>query len=253
MERKDWWQTIFQEDYLTLYQNELSPQRTVRETDFILSHVPLPRKARVLDIPCGNGRHAIEFARRGYEVTGIDLSSVFLEQARAEAEKRHVSITFIHGDMRMPLSCEPVDLVVNVFTSFGYFKRLRENERVLKMMAGALKPGGYFFIDTANKSHLLTRVHQSQNISPQPIKLPDGSLLTTHERITRSSRWVVDVTHKKMGRTWTYHADVKLFSEAELTALLAQYGLRVIKTWGNFRGDALTDQSPRMILLAKKQ
>jgi ABC-type lipoprotein export system ATPase subunit/SAM-dependent methyltransferase len=122
--------------------------RTLREVNGVLSLLEnSQRKITILDIPCGWGRHAFEFARRGIEVIGMDLCEDFLNDGRSSAASTDgLSITFKTGDMRnIPLNSESVDVVVNLWTSFGYFSD-EENKRVLQEFSRVLKPGGQLII-----------------------------------------------------------------------------------------------------------
>jgi SAM-dependent methyltransferase len=114
----------------------------------VLKHIPNP-PAKVLDLACGRGRHAISLAEKGFTVTGIDLSASALEHARKNAIARRVNINFIRADIRDPIN-GTFDAVINCFTSFGYFKDVNENLLVLENVVSALAPCGVFVIDFLN-------------------------------------------------------------------------------------------------------
>src|SRR5579859_5025306 len=95
-----WYKAFFGEDYLRIYEPVLSPERTVREVDGIVDLLALPQGSSILDLCCGHGRHAIPLARRGYQVTGQDLSEVFLREAETEAQAQGAHVHWIQGDMR---------------------------------------------------------------------------------------------------------------------------------------------------------
>src|SRR5437016_12854634 len=116
----DWWRTWFGPRYLELYDETLT-ERTPAEIDRLEALLQLHPPRRILDLPCGQGRHAIELARRGYEVTGVDLSPYMLAVAKERAEANGVGVRWLAGDMREPLPGEVFDLVLNLFTSLGYF------------------------------------------------------------------------------------------------------------------------------------
>lgn len=112
-----------------------------REVESILRLLRLRPRARILDVPCGYGRHAVELARRGFQVTGVDISPKLLAQAREAARTRGVAAEFRRGDMRRLRYRQRFDAVLNLFTSFGYFGD-REDLEVLKGFRRALRPGG---------------------------------------------------------------------------------------------------------------
>src|SRR5438132_4677071 len=116
----DWWRFWFGPGYLALYDDTLR-ERTPIEIDQLEALLRLRPRLRILDLPCGQGRHAIELARRGYDVTGVDLSPYLLGVAKARAEAAGVGVRWLEGDMRRPVGGGPFDLVLNLFTSLGYF------------------------------------------------------------------------------------------------------------------------------------
>src|SRR5690348_2401912 len=99
MSEQPWYKTFFGEDYLRIY-DFLTPERTVREVEGIVGLLRLPEGSSILDLCCGHGRHAVELAKRGYRVTGQDLSEVFLQHARAAVEAEGVDVQWVESDMR---------------------------------------------------------------------------------------------------------------------------------------------------------
>src|SRR2546428_7126227 len=116
----DWWQTGFGPSYLALYDDFLA-ERTPVEVDQIEALLQLHPPRRILDLPCGQGRHAIELARRGYDVTGADLSPFLLNIADKRARAARVGVRWLTGDMRQVIAGERFAVVLNLFTSLGYF------------------------------------------------------------------------------------------------------------------------------------
>ena len=141
-----WYEEFFGEDYVRFHLRggEWLEERTGPQCDFVVSALELQPGARVLDLCCGQGRHSVELAQRGYNVTGFDLSEYLLGLARTKAEKLGVEVEFVRGDMReLPWESE-FDAVVNLWTAFGYLESDEEDERVLRSVGAALRPGGQF-------------------------------------------------------------------------------------------------------------
>src|SRR2546427_7544835 len=116
----DWWRTWFGPGYLALYDDTLR-ERTPVEIDRLEPLLRLRPPLRILDLPCGQGRHAIELARRAYDVTGVDLSPYLIRVAKARAETAGDAVRWLEGDMRRPGSGATFDLVLNPFPRFGSF------------------------------------------------------------------------------------------------------------------------------------
>jgi SAM-dependent methyltransferase len=151
---KPWFEEVFDEDYLRTLPF-MTAQQTLRETAFIKDALSAPAEGEVLDIACGYGRHAIEFGQRGYRVTGLDLSLPLLIRAADEAQRRNLSVNFVHADMREMAYDSQFDAAYCVLTSFGYFDE-ETNLRVASSICRAIKPGGRFLVDTINRDYIVS-------------------------------------------------------------------------------------------------
>ena len=129
-----------------------APEQTLREVEFIERSLELPAGAKVLDVGCGYGRHAIELVSRGLNITGLDLSLPLLIRAADEAQRRALSVNFVHADMREMVFEDQFDGAYSMLTSFGYFDE-EANLRVLEGIARALRPGGRFLLDVLTLDH----------------------------------------------------------------------------------------------------
>ena len=149
---RPWWETFFGPDYLKQYEH--ARVRTAEEVDGIEKILHLRKGGRVLDLACGAGRHSIELAKRGYAVTGYDLSEDLLHQARVDAKRAKVKASFVRGDMRGLRFRGAFDAVINMFSSFGYFESVEDDRKVLEGVARALKPRGKFLLERFNRESL---------------------------------------------------------------------------------------------------
>lgn len=152
-QNKEWWARIFNDDYVSTI-----PKATVRgdqrKVSFIEKSLALPDNALVLDLACGNGRHSVGMAKKGYRMVGIDLSLPMLAQAAELAQEENQNINFIHGDMRDLSFDKTFDAIFCMGTSFGYFDD-EANAGVVQGVFRALKPGGSFLLETANRDHVV--------------------------------------------------------------------------------------------------
>jgi len=255
--RKPWYETLFRRDYYDyffvggprgIFPPEQYAKLTDAQVDFVVRVLELADGARVLDLCCGHGRHAVRLAQRGYRVTGLDISAYHLRLAASAAREAGVEAAWVHGDMReIPRAAGRFDAVINMFTAFGYFDDEEENQRVLDGVARSLRKGGRFLIDTLNHDYLM-RVFRERDWQSRP----DGSLTLERRRY--------DVRTGRIANEWTYVAadgkrrqhrfSHRVYTYLELVEMLSKAGLGVVRSWGNFDGSELTMESPRMIVLA---
>jgi SAM-dependent methyltransferase len=240
----EWFEEFFSHEYLRFDRHE----ETVGEVEFLEEVLDLEPGARILDLCCGYGRHAIELAARGYTVTGYDLSPVLLGKAWSDAMARNVTVQWIRGDMRDLDERETSHAVINMFTSFGYFQEETENFDVLKRVARALLPGGRFLIETVNRDFLV------RHFLPQEWFRVDDDLWVLEKRSFDlvAGRSDVEVTVIENGVEKRFCHSVRVYSFTELQLLFASVGLITQGVWGGFIGEDYTWDASRMIVLAKK-
>ena len=231
-------------DYLALGQ----PEQTRQQVEFIVDNLALESGSAILDLACGRGRVAVELARRGFAVTGLDLSPRSLELAREVAHDAGVHIELIRRDMRQLQAEEAFDAVINVFTSFGYFEREDDDRLVLDTIARALVPGGRFLIDTINPMALARRFQERDWR-----QFDDGTVMLQQRSYDHLSG--------RIGATWTFlrtdgsrselRHSLRAYTAAELVTMLERAGLHLKDAWGGFQGGVL-GEGPRTILLTGK-
>jgi 2-polyprenyl-3-methyl-5-hydroxy-6-metoxy-1,4-benzoquinol methylase len=147
---KQWYETLF-ENYGLKYDNESFTQGTLGECDFIENEITFDNKTRILDIGCGTGRHSLELAKRGYRVTGVDLSESQLKRAREKAAEQHIEIDFRQCDARQLSFNQEFDLAIMLCEgAFPLMETDEMNFQILQNAAKALKPGGKLIFTTLN-------------------------------------------------------------------------------------------------------
>jgi SAM-dependent methyltransferase len=245
----DWYDGFFEtDDWLDRLALPIPAERTEREAAFIRDQLALSPGARVLDLCCGHGRIALELARRGHRVTGLDLSERSLAHAREAAGREGLELEWIHADMR-EVPEGPFDAIVNVFTAFGYFEEEAENQRVLDGVARALRPGGRFLIDVINPLTLARRYRDSDWE-----ELDDGVLFLQRHRWDflggrNEAHW--SFVHPD-GRRGELHHSLRMYAPHELRAMLERAGLEVTGAWGDWEGGELSLDGFRLILRAER-
>jgi len=241
------WNSYFDEWYLRLFEAVFSPDRTAREVAGVIALLDLQPGARILDLCCGQGRHAVLLARAGYHVTGLDRSTYLLEQAQRATVDAQVEIHWVRGDMRwLPWHGE-FDACINLFTAFGYFEEEAQNQQVLQEVQHALRPGGVFFLDLSNHDHrLLSMCPRVWHRQKRAIVLEEN------EFDPRSSRFKTTFTWVEEGRTHSLSHSVRSYTAPELVAILQAAGLVVTDIYGGFDGSELSLDSERLIVVAQK-
>jgi len=147
---KQWYEELFQ-DFADKYDREIFTSGTAGEVDFIENEIAFRRDFHILDIGCGTGRHSLELARRGYNVTGIDLSASMIAKAKALAEKENLGIEFLVRDARDFNFNESVDLAIMICEgAFPLMESDEMNFSILRNAFSSLKPGGKFIFTTLN-------------------------------------------------------------------------------------------------------
>ncbi|HEY6146196.1 MAG TPA: methyltransferase domain-containing protein [Thermoanaerobaculia bacterium] len=237
-----WWESWFGEDYLELYPHR-GPDEARREVDFALERL-CPDPEPILDLCCGNGRHSILFAERGFVPVGLDLSASQLEAARTQTPP----LPLVRGDMRaLPFADGSFRSVVNFFTSFGYFVSEGDNFAVVAEIVRALRPGGRFLCDTFGLAHVLSTLIPEESVQAGG---RDYRIRRNWNPGTRRIEKQIEV--RRDGATETFRESVRGYSGEELTEMFERAGLAVDSVWGDFEGAPAGPDSPRLILLAHK-
>jgi len=202
----------------------------------------------VLDLCCGPGRHAILMAKRGLSVTGVDKSPFLLRKARERARKENIRVKWKQQDMRHFLLPESFDLILSMFTSFGYFDTQEDDEKVLSNVFQSLKSQGTFIVDVVGKE-ILAKIYQPIHAKD----LPDGSLLVErHEIVEDWSRikneWIV----VKEETVYRFKFDLRVYSGQELKERLVEAGFSEVHLYGDLDGNPYSPEAKRLIATAKK-
>ena len=244
--KKQWFRTAFGPLYQDLYahRDEAEAERTV---DLITRHCGAKPGDWVLDAPCGAGRHACEFAARGYHVAGVDLSPNLIETARSNCGD---SAALVRADVRrFPFPDTRFDLVVNLFSSFGYFAQDEENFAVLGELARVCRRDGHVVVDFMNADQVKAR------LKPHTIRsMEDGLRVEDFRTITPAPERVEKRTTitTPQGEQHELFESVRLFSVSELKQAMIAKGLEIREILGDYDGNPFKDDSPRVILFGRK-
>ena len=245
----DWFESFFGADYFEIYRDAFPPEATAAEVDGIVSLLGFPAGARVLDLACGHGRHAILLAARGYDVTGYDRSEAMLARARADAAARGVAVRWVRGDMRALDFDAAFEAVINVFTAFGYFADAEEDVETLRRVRRALAPGGRFLLETLHRDALLARFR------PRIEYTTSSGAQVTRDYVWDLARDVIDERVglvRADGTRAEYATSVRMRSLRELMALVRSAGLEPVTWFGGLDGRPLRLDSRRLVLVSAR-
>ncbi|HST06562.1 MAG TPA: class I SAM-dependent methyltransferase [Gemmatimonadaceae bacterium] len=236
----DWFEEWFGEDYLRMYQHR-DEQEAEHVVELIAANLPGRDVDCVLDLGCGAGRHTKVLVERWWTV-GLDLSMALLKQARRESPES----PYVRADMReLPFADESFDLVVNLFTSFGYFDDDSEHARVLSCVRAAMRRGGTFVIDFLNASQV------RRELVPYDERVENGITIEQRRAITPDDRFV-EKTIRLREKGKEYLERVRLLSAMDLETMLKGAGFEVEKRFGDYSGVSWSESSPRTIFFASR-
>ena len=148
---------------------------TIKQVDFIIHMLNLTGNGKILDLACGYGRHSVELARRGYEVTGVDITKDYIDAANDQAARESLEVTFICDDIRNIDVTGEFDVVINVADgAIGYLEDDEENLKIFDRISNALKPGGKHFMDICNAHYAADNFPMKNwEIGKQAVSLPE--------------------------------------------------------------------------------
>lgn len=217
------------------------------EVEAMLALLGLSPGAKVLDLCCGVGRHALELARRGFHVTGVDRTVAYLEEARGRASKEGLEIEFIQEDMRTFVRPEAFDAVINYFTSFGYFESEDDDREVVEKAYSSLRSGGVLLMDMMGKE-ILARIFSERGWREE-----DDMLILEDRQVAPDwssvyNRWIILQDGERREVTLT----TRQYSAAELSKLLKECGFGSVEVYGDLSGAPYDMQAKRLVAVAER-
>jgi SAM-dependent methyltransferase len=239
---KDWFAT---DEYLEVYRHR-NEEDARKLFELILKNIDTSKVKSVLDIACGAGRHSIFFAQNGYKVTAFDLSLNLLRIAKQKAEKKGLDIGFFNADVRNITLKKKFDLIINLFTSFGYFDTDEENFLLFKDAHFFLEKGGHFVFDYFNIEYL------KKNLVAESVEKTDAKTFV-QQRFIEDNRVKKNIFIHNGGKEKVYFESVRLYSKEEVITGLEEAGFCITNIFGDYTGNNFElRSSPRLIIIAKK-
>ncbi len=226
--KADWWRHLFNANYLRTDGDVVEDSDiTQKETDMYLAALHLPKESCILDLCCGQGRHALEIASRGWNnVSGLDRSHYLINRARKVAKSKNLNVAFKEGDARkLPFAADTFDAVLIAGNSFGYFDSSKDDDLILKEVLRVLRPSGKLLIDITDgdymRSHFDARswewIDKNYFVCRERSLSENGERLVSREVITHVSKGVI---------ADQFYAE-RLYTKNDLGQLLSQAGFKL--------------------------
>jgi SAM-dependent methyltransferase len=238
-----WFTNWFGTKYYKLLYRHRDEAEAQAFLDRLMDILHLTPGAKIIDVGSGQGRHSKYLALKGYDVTGLDINE---ENIAAAKKSEHAHLHFVRHDMRKPFPTGNADLVLNVFTSFGYFEDDSENQAAITNMAAALKSNGLLVIDFFNADHVKSDLHGYTEVTRNNVnfcihkKIESGFVVKT-----------IDISDKN--EKHTYQEKVRLLTLQDFERYFQCCGLKTGQVYGSYTLEPFDPKtSPRLLLIAKK-
>jgi SAM-dependent methyltransferase len=245
MQANEWFRLWFSSPYYDILYKKRDTEEAVKFIDALVTYLEIPQHSFMLDAACGKGRHSIALAAKGFDVTGIDICVPAITEAKKhESENLHF---YLH-DMRLPFYINYFNYAFNFFTSFGYFRTMREHNDAMRTIAQSLKPTGVFTIDYLNT------YYTEKNLKP-------SDTIETDNVLFEIKRWFddvyfyksIDVIDKEKNVNENFTERVEKFQLDDFTTMLSLQGLQIEDVFGDYDLHSYNEkESARMIIIAGK-
>lgn len=240
----EWFESWFD----TPYYHQLYNNRDFTEAESFITKLTadlqLPQNSRIIDLACGKGRHSVFLNQLGYDVLGLDLSRHSIEFDKQFENK---TLKFNVHDMRSPIDANPVEAVFNLFTSFGYFDRENDDQKVFQSVYDVLKPEGFFVLDYLNEEYV------RKNIIPESV-IKRGDIEFRISKKIEGRHIVKDIRFEADGKSHHFFEKVKLHTLEAINSYASDCGFERIKIWGDYQlNEFEKETSLRCINLFKKK
>jgi SAM-dependent methyltransferase len=242
-----WWRSFFSDVIVDMWLQAVPAEGTLREAAFIQTMLKVAPPGRLLDCPCGGGRHSLPLAAAGYQMTGVDISRDFLTAARTRAAEQKLAVTWVERGMRDIPWHEEFDGAFCFGNSFGYDDD-EGNAAFLKAVGRSIKPGARFLLDYPMVLEARLPRFQARNWS----RLGDIYFLEDEHYDHTSGRIVTDYTFIREGTVVTRPASHRAYTFREIYGMLADAGFVDVQAFGSLSSEPFQLGSDGLFLLATK-
>jgi SAM-dependent methyltransferase len=244
---KNWWEDFFHGVALDFWRAVLSPEFTRAETDFIANQLRLSARAKILDVPCGNGRISIELAKRGFALTGVDISTEFIDEAQNSSKDADVNVDWQVRDMRDLPWPTTFDGAFCFGNSFGYLDD-EANADFFKAVSHTLKPGSRFLLDAPAVAECILPTYQTN----RSMEIAGIKVDIQHRYDHEQGRMFNEFTFTRDGVVDKRPSSQRAYSYHELTELLRAANLKPVAAYGSLTEEPFKLGAQRLLLVAEK-
>ena len=238
-----WYEAWFDSPYYPILYKHRDDEEAHLFIDRLLVWLRPSPGARLLDLACGKGRFAVYLAKKGFQVTGLDLSARSIGEAQ---RYEGPNLAFYRHDMRLPFRVNYYDYLFSFFTSFGYFPSEKDDLRTLKSVHSGLRKGGIFVLDYFNSKYV------EAYLLGRETRIIDGIAFHLHKYI-EGNRVKKQIWFEDSGQKYEYEESVRLFTLEDFERLFRLAGLQLSDTFGDYRLQPFDPgASPRLILIGRK-
>ncbi|MCX6292115.1 MAG: class I SAM-dependent methyltransferase [Bacteroidetes bacterium] len=240
---KNWFESWFDSPYYHILYKERDDQEAKLFLDHLIQFLKPANGARILDVACGKGRHALYLNEKGFDVTGFDLSP---ENIEYDQQYENEKLSFFIHDMREVFRVNYFDCVFNLFSSFGYFEKERDHTLTIRANAESLKEGGILVLDFMNSVKVKSRLVAEES------KTMDGISFRIQKKIENGSI-LKKISFTDGGKEYEFCERLRLFTREDFEKYFSQYNLSIVRVAGDYMLNAFDEQhSERLILIARK-
>jgi len=233
--------------YLHFYEDFIDEERTGKECEFIIKACGIQPKDKILDLACGHGRHSIYFAKRQFNVTGIDINRRFIEHAERNANGQGLAIDFKIDDMLNIEYESEYDCIILLFNSFGFLDR-EDGIKFIQKIRSAIRINGKIFLDIKNRDNILRELSSCQLTEKGKDLMIDRLSFNPKKGTTTNKRIYI-----KDGVRHDTPFTMQLYNFSEFEGLLSDGGLKITKLYGDWNGKEFDEDSRRIIAVIEKR
>jgi len=245
---KDWFAS---DQYLNVYKHR-DESDAIKLLTLISQHISIPKDKLILDAACGAGRYTNLLLKSGYKAIGFDLSLPLLKKAKLDLEQSDQKDVvkenvYFRTDIRSVGLKKKFILILNVFTSFGYFNTDNENFRFIRDSVNFLRSDGYFVFDYLNKHYVINNLVEHSEKQTE-------DYLVRETRSIKENKVVKEIELEKDNQTKQFVESVALYSDSDIQKVFEAAGYKLLNKFGDYEGSEFNEQeSSRLIMVLKNE